>query len=519
MLVDNKKYLTLFIIMVLNISNGSFSSEDYSIENLTNNDMEIISNKTILPRIYKHNNVPKIKYNDEQSLDFFSNHKNLSVNPIIGIRFSSSGFELNPLLIPEETLWLTPGIKFRYRNTLISPYSGILLNIWGSFYKHSAYFLKKTIFNKESLKNANLKPFHYNPYISMEYFVNTEKPEWGIDFDEAQGGISISSRNLDIYFGKFKSSFGPFLRGNLSISHNTPSFPQFRFDYIHSFNNKKKIDFTYLIGDLISEIEDSSVMNAYQNSEIIKQLRLPWIKRGIIYHRVDFHINQRLRVGFYELVVFGARQTPWQYLIPINFYWSAQHATGDFDNLQMGFDLDYIHNNGRTNFAILVDEWAPYETFTSNHHNWFGFQLGRTQFFSIYNQKFYFRIENTVIMPQIYEHKFPINSVFNHGYPIGFWTGGDAFDTWITIKSIGKKFRPRFELEYTIFGSPKYQIGRKYLSVNDKFRLKYSLVFDYKFKSFSKIELCISHFYTEEINNNIQNYFSLDLSFKYNISY
>ena len=77
MLVDNKKYLTLFIIMVLNISNGSFSSEDYSIENLTNNDMEIISNKTILPRIYKHNNVPKIKYNDEQSLDFFSNHKNL----------------------------------------------------------------------------------------------------------------------------------------------------------------------------------------------------------------------------------------------------------------------------------------------------------------------------------------------------------------------------------------------------------------------------------------------------------
>ena len=107
-------------------------------------------------------------------------------------------------------------------------------------------------------------------------------------------------------------------------------------------------------------------------------------------------------------------------------------ATGDFDNLQMGFDVDWIHHNGRTNIALFVDEWAPFTTFDKeNHHNWFGFQFGHSQLFSLFNEEFYLRFENAILAPQLYEHKFPINKSFNQGYSIGYWSKGDSFDLWI----------------------------------------------------------------------------------------
>ena len=96
---------------------------------------------------------------------------------------------------------------------------------WGEFYKHSAYFLNKSELNKEALTNSQIKPFEYHPFYSMEYFVKTEEPDWGVDFDEGQGGIGIYSKNLNINFGKNKLSYGPFHRGNLSLSLKNPSFP------------------------------------------------------------------------------------------------------------------------------------------------------------------------------------------------------------------------------------------------------------------------------------------------------
>ena len=81
--------------------------------------------------------------------------------------------------------------------------------------------------------------FNYNNEYSIEYYEPTKSPKNGIDFDEGQGGISILSSNIQIVFGKFKTNIGPFYRGNLSISRNAPSFPQF----IAKGNYRKKIWF------------------------------------------------------------------------------------------------------------------------------------------------------------------------------------------------------------------------------------------------------------------------------------
>ena len=516
-----QKYLIIFFIIFWDFLFPNIIFQDYSVSNLREYELKSILDSNIYPEIYDFSNIPVQSFSKIKSYNFFKKNKNLSFNPVFGLRYSYMGYEINPIGSFSPVIWITPGLQFNYITPIISPYSGFLFHVWGSFYKHSAYFLDKSEINKEFLISQNFKPFEYQPYLSMEYFVKTEKPNWGIDFDESQGGLRILSNNLKLIFGKFKSSYGPFQRGNLSLSLRTPSFPQFKIKYKQLYNNKKYFDFTYFIGDLTSEIADSLLSTAYVNNELEINSRFPWIKRGVVYHRIDLHISKNLRIGLYEQLIYGARQTPWQYLIPINFYWSAQHSIGDFDNLQMGIDLDWIYNNRRTNFAFLIDEWAPFKTLdTENHHNWFAFQIGHTQIFDFIKRKLYFRFESAIISPQIYEHKFPINQAYNQGYPIGYWTKGDAVDIWIVLTSLNEqKISPRIEFEYTILGEPIYEINRKFLNNISSIKQKYSLIMNYKVNIFTNIEFHLSYLKNKNLKYNQKEIYDCILSYKYNISY
>ena len=74
----------------------------------------------------------------------------------------------------------------------------------------------------------NINPlFYYNYKYSVNFYTPTKEPSYGIDFDEGQGGISLLSPGFEVILGKFKTNIGPFYIGNLSISRNAPSFPQF----------------------------------------------------------------------------------------------------------------------------------------------------------------------------------------------------------------------------------------------------------------------------------------------------
>lgn len=516
-----KKYLTIYIILILSISYSSFIDNNYSITNIRINEIESIKNNSIESSLYKFPNFQlKYKSSNEGKYNFLNKFNYLNLNPVLGLRFSTISFEMNPLITPSPTIWVSPGIQFSFITPIISPYSGFMFHAWGAFYKHSAYFMDKSEIDI-SIKNVGLNPFEYNPYLSMEYFTKTKEPSWGVDFDEGQGGIGIYSKNLKVNFGKFKSSIGPFHRGNLSLSLKSPSIPQFRINYKKSNTDRDIFEFSYIIGDLISEIPDSSIIPAYSIEQNGKATRLPWINRGFIQHRIDLFFTKTFRIGFYEQLIWGARATPWQYLIPITPFWSAQHATGDFDNLQMGFDIDWIHHNGRTNIAFIMDEWAPFSTFDmENHHNWFGVQIGHSQLFSILNNDFYFRNEYAFIAPQIYEHKFPINQSYNQGYPIGYWSKGDSFDFWFTLTWLNEsKLQSRIEAEYTIFGEPLYEVNRKYLKNKTFSRGKLSFILDYKIQKHSIIEFQLSSFKTNNLNYNPEQFIDCTINYKYNISY
>ena len=96
--------------------------------------------------------------------------------------------------------------------------------------------------------------------------------------------------------------------------------------------------------------------------------------------------------------------------------------------------------------GLLIDEWAPYDTFNSDSHNWFATQIGFSRLFNIkFGSKHIsgkkwkkylkglLKFEYSSAEPQMYVHKFEINNAFHHDYPIGLWSGGNSIDRRLNL--------------------------------------------------------------------------------------
>ena len=489
--------INFFLVSIFSsILISSSLSFNYSESKYIKNEIYFINQEQIDPSLYFF----PIKYeiSDNSSFfDLFDNNKFVEISPVIGIRYGTKGYELFKEYSPSNLLWITPGVEFNYIKPISISFfdTGISFQAWARFNKHSAYG-----FQNQAPEN-NLTLFELCPLNSFEFYTNSQFPENGIDFDEGEGAIAINSPWIDVIFGKFRSNIGPFLGSNLSMSKTSPGFPQ-----IQLRAKSEKINFTYIIGDLYSnlfhEVNDSSIRR----------------KRFIINHRIDIRIKRNFRIGFYEQVIAGDNLSL-SYMIPIMPFWSAQHSLGDTDNLQMGFDIEYIKNKNRFYFSLIIDEWAPYDTFNSEHHNWFGGQFGYSR---ILSKNSFLKFEYTRIEPQVYTHDIPINEPFHYNYPIGFWSGGDSEEIFMKIifnlmnmKELEVNFR------HTVVGNPEYNINANFLEGENKIRSALALKMIKKNKfEFGPIDyiLKIQHIRTENIYD-IEKFTDCQISLLYNINY
>ena len=314
---------------------------NYSEKGYIQNEIYFIKKEEVNRALSVFPNIYDSDYSDSY-VELLKDNESIKISPVLGIRYSSGSFESFQSQTPSDLLWLTPGIEFNFTKPITISFfdTGISFQGWARFNKHSAYG-----FNGNSPDN-NLILFEYNPEYSFEFYTNSQTPDNGIDFDEGEGAISLNSPWIDIIFGKFRSSIGPFLGGNLSISHTAPGFPQ-----IQLRTKSDKIDFTFIVGELYSDLfkfhEEGEPEFEYE--VFVKR------KRYIINHRIDYKIKTNLRVGFYEQIIVGDKLSL-SYMVPIMPFWSAQHSLGDTDNLQMGFDIEYIKNKNRFYFALIIDE-------------------------------------------------------------------------------------------------------------------------------------------------------------------
>jgi len=495
------------------------------------------------------------------------------IEPTFALRSSNHGFEMfsesdqkDSILegaigdilnkeVNESLLWVSPGIKIHSTIPLFRGFTNIWMYNWTTFYKHSAYGFG----GLQSWVDKDTPLFNYTNEYSIEYYEQTQSPDNGLDFDEGQSGISILSNNFELIFGKFQTNIGSFYSGNLSISDNAPSFTQL----LAKVNFDNKIYFSYLFGSLTSYLGESynnfiytdGWQNSYMYNDYISNISEPMIDRYIINHRFDFLPNEKFRIGLYEQIIFGGDSFPMSYLIPLNPLLSAQHASNDQDNLQIGLDLDYISNNNRFSFALMMDEWALYDTFKKTERNWFAYQLGYSRLLNLFNIETLVKMEYSYVDPGAYTHRFIINEPKHHGYNLGYWSDSNSDDfTFNTILFLKNNSILLFEYKYTRFGlgneidllEQQYtnelgvdHLGEGYVTKNDlsiifSKLLKNNIFIDFEYsrlnyinKSYfncSPIDGCNDIYLNSTINGNLYNEYSSekihDIRFKlrYNIS-
>lgn len=359
-------------------------------------------------------------------LNLMKNYSTLiRVEPVLGIRYSTVGFELFHDYTPGSVLWVTPGVRLETSMPVISPMSGWWVTAWARFNKHSAFG-----FDGESPpEGLQIAPF--NPDISYGFYTEAQEPDNGVDFDEGDGCIALMSANFDLTLGKFRSGFGPSPRSNLAFSSKGPGMTQIR---LHSVFHDR-IHFTWHAAELQSEVIDTAATESSYISDTGFR-RDVYKKRYLCNHRFDFLFTENFRLGLYEQVIFGGRAFPLDYAIPVVPLWSVQHALGDLDNMQMGLDLEWLVSDTRIYGSLMMDEWAPYDTFdSSENHNWFSGQVGVMKVFQLFSRLIMLHGEYSWADPRAYIHRYEVNQPYHHRYPVGLWTGGNADDVFLSLQT------------------------------------------------------------------------------------
>ena len=497
-----------------------FKTEINSIENKSiDNSLFISSYIEKEPKPYRYINL----------LKRFNLKHLLIIEPTMAIRYSSKGFEVYNE--NSSSLWLSPGLRMSSNIPLFQMVDSMWMYIWADFYKHS-------LITKENI-NYTDDLFVYNPNYNTSFYTLSVKPKNSIDFDQSQAGISLLSNNFEIIFGKLNSSFGSFYSGNLSISNNAPPFPQILIKYKH-----EKFIFSYLIGSLDSNIpksisEDSLYVDLWEWDNInllsnqLSSNRSQVYPRYVAYHRIDFKPKSNIRFGIYEELIFSRSSIPFSYMIPVMPFWSSQHEGGDLDNLFMGFDFDVIFNsnnnkNHRIYGSLLIDEWAPFSTFSKDERNWFAYQLGYSRVDNLFSKELLSKIEYTKIDPRVYNHRFIINEPKHYGYNLGFWSGNHS-DNIALVFAVLLKNDNYLKLSYafTRFANESnsidllekqyYDIEIDFLGDNYNYRGEISLLYSVLLKKQISLDIDLSSFNTSGLYLS-DDFFDITLKLRYNIT-
>jgi len=473
----------------------------------------------------------------------------LKIEPVGAIRYSNSQSDL-------PQYWLTPGLKIKSTIPLLNISESIWMYSWASFYKHSGIYDTNCCEPGHNIDDISLNPiqlgdlFTLDPNYSTSFFTRSIEPDGGLDFDQSQAGISILSKNFEFVFGKFNTSFGPSSRSNLSISKNIPPFEQLLIKIKH-----KKVIFSYVLGSLGSNMpkdvnfpEDSLYVDQWDlyenlwnnfvpvNGNLLDGDRIPVYQRYVAHHRLDFKINDKFRIGVYEQVIFGSRDIPMVYMIPILPFWSSQHETGDLDNLMLGCDFDLLLSNkenisNRIYASLLIDEWAPYSTFDKKNRNWFVYQLGYSRNGKLFNKDILFKTEYTRVEGRAYNHRFKINEPKHYGYNLGYWSGNHSDDFILNLLMLLDNYRFfKIAYEYTRFSNNtmeeimlnlENQYNDNYENIDFldggyNYRGKFSLLYSMPLKYHLFFDLELSSFNTKGLYSD-EDFQDITLKLRYNI--
>lgn len=142
---------------------------------------------------------------------------------------------------------------------------------------------------------------------------------------EVDGNIALNFNNFYFQAGINHSSFGPFYDDSIVFSSNTKHAANFAFSYL---------------GNHWSFTQAMFMLSATNSDDVWYNNPSKYPNKWLLMHDIDWSINPKLSLSFYETVIYGNRFDP-SYLIPM-LYMVTQGVTGyGDDNLLMGGSFVY----------------------------------------------------------------------------------------------------------------------------------------------------------------------------------
>ncbi|MFQ5453084.1 MAG: capsule assembly Wzi family protein, partial [Candidatus Zixiibacteriota bacterium] len=294
----------------------------------------------------------------------------------------------------------------------------------------------------ESFRGGIAASPHDNIFVFGNFILDERKAEdagyTGKKWRGFAGGVEdafvyYKSGSIDILVGRFASFWGPRHSLALSSRNSMDGFEYtFHWGRLALSYRLAKLDRLKLFNDITSATESSDLS----------------INRYFAGHRLDIFLSKKLRIGFYETIIFGGagRQLDLYYLNPIIFFHSYQLNQDLNDNTFLGFDFTFKPKPGIKFYGqFLVDDFQiDKKTQADQEPNQYGLIIG-THFIDVapsFDIKLeYNRITNRTFN-QILEHnRYQVNNrlisgAFGNDYDLILVTLNRWFNDHLTVSLV-----------------------------------------------------------------------------------
>lgn len=231
---------------------------------------------------------------------------------------------------------------------------------------------------------------------SLVHYLDDYKNEDNPYFDFVNWTLWYQSNaafNISTKYGLFQLAKTPVIWGfspNNSpiLSGANQTFPFLSYSFRNDF-----FSFNFLHGTLLP----------YRSTEIHRLHEYP--RKYLTGHRLELYLGEKFTFSFNELVIYGNRPLELEYLIPVNFYWPAEHNLGDKDNVLMALDCSWLISPGLRWYNTLFWDELAWEKVLSK---WWGNKYvlqGGIHWISKSNPYLLeLRVEGTIARPWTYTH-------------------------------------------------------------------------------------------------------------------
>ncbi len=183
------------------------------------------------------------------------------------------------------------------------------------------------------------------------------------NFDFTEASLRLSFGWAAVQFGREYTAVGTGYGDRLLLSGNAPAMDFFSIDaHYRSFR------FFFLHGAILEDDRGGTGLILEAPANASKYLAM---------HRFQFSLFDVMNVGASEMVVYQRLTPEYAYLIPINFFKSAEHQLRDRDNALISFDVEVFPCHDLKVYGLwLIDDIMISRMGTGGWGNEFGWQAG-----------------------------------------------------------------------------------------------------------------------------------------------